>query len=54
MFKKVKKVLDKWLKVLCLEEKIKCLKVRIEEIYLVEKKNVGLIKDIIKYLKNLF
>lgn len=54
MFKKVKKAPDKRLKVLCLEEKIKCLKVRIEETYPVEKKNAGPIKDIIKHLKNLF
>lgn len=38
MFKKVKKAPDKRLKVLCLEEKIKCLKVRIEETYPAEKK----------------
>lgn len=38
MFKNVKKAPDKRLKVLCLEEKIKCLKIRIEETYPAENK----------------
>lgn len=39
-----------------LKKKIKCngLKMCIDEIYLIEIVFVGLIKDIVKYLKNLF
>lgn len=56
VYKNLKKVLDNCLKELNVDEKIKCLKdkICIEEIYLIEKVFVGLIKDIVRYLEILF
>lgn len=54
--KKTKKALDKRLKELNLDEKIRCSqdKMRIEETYLTEKVFAGPIRDIVRHLKNLF